>query len=184
MTGDDLAGAVLRFWEIEIGPGKWYKKNPADDQEIRRRFEGLWVQASQGKRDHWQETADGALALILVLDQFPRNMFRGCARAFSTDARALAVARTMIACGHDLEIAGALRQFCYMPFMHAENLDDQETSVRLTSECLSSESSQYHARKHRELIARFGRFPHRNAALGRAMTAAEQAYLDSDGYRA
>lgn len=174
---------LVDFWVTEVGERNWYKKNHAIDEKIRNTFHGLWNQGRRGQLDHWQLTPKGSLALIILLDQFPRNMFRNDAMAFSSDRPALARAKIMIERQQDMEIQGPLRQFCYIPFMHSEDLDDQDECIRLMSRHVESESSLYHARMHREVIARFGRFPYRNSALGRENTPQEQAYLDSNGYR-
>ncbi|MDX5359950.1 MAG: DUF924 domain-containing protein [Alphaproteobacteria bacterium] len=183
MTAGNLPGpdAVLDFWR-GLGPGGWFRKDDAVDAEISERFEGLWQAARRGELAHWTRDAEGALALILVLDQFPRNMFRQSARAFSTDAAARAVARLMLEAGHDRRIREDLRPFCYMPFMHSEALEDQDLCVDLVRNRLDNPNTLHHAIQHRDVIARFGRFPHRNAVLGRAPTEAETEFLASGGY--
>jgi uncharacterized protein (DUF924 family) len=176
------AGDVLTFWE-EAGPEMWYKQDDSFDLTIRDRFGALWDSASRGGCDSWAMGPRGSLALIVLLDQFPRNMFRGSGRAFATDARALRVAHLALSKGWDLRIAPPLRQFFYMPFMHSERLADQDFCVRLFAERMPGDNLR-HARAHREIIRRFGRFPYRNEALGRQTTPEEQAFFDGGGYGA
>jgi uncharacterized protein (DUF924 family) len=178
--------AVIRFGLDEAGPGHWYKADPELDRTIRDRFEALWRQAGDGALDHWVVTARGALALMILLDQFPRNMFRGTASAYRTDARALRIAKQAIARGHDRATPEPERQFFYLPLMHSEVLPDQERCVRLIKLSMpqTGERNIEHARRHREVIRKFGRFPSRNAPLGRTDTEAEKQYRASGGYMA
>ena len=158
---------------------RWYGAVPALDKQIRDRFEPLWRDARAGKRDDWQMTPDGTLALLIVFDQFPRNMFRGHADAFATAAQALAVAKTAVAREIDLRVPTVLRQFFYTPFMHSENLADQDRCIELFR--LREGPDAYNlpfARQHRDVIAKFGRFHTRSAALGRASPPDEQAFLN------
>ncbi|MCL7464751.1 DUF924 family protein [Phaeovulum sp. NW3] len=173
---------ILQFWD-RIGPEGWYRGDDALDRDIRTRYAGLWEEARDGGLSGWQATAPGALALILLLDQFPRNMFRDHADSFATDARALDEATRAIAAGHDLATDPPLRQFFYLPFMHAEDRAAQDRCIALFAERMPGDNLR-HARAHADVIARFGRFPWRNAALGRVTTAAEQAFLDAGGYGA
>jgi uncharacterized protein (DUF924 family) len=177
------AGEVLTFWQ-EAGPQAWYKQDTAFDRTIRERFGTLWDAAATGACDDWARGPRGALALVILLDQFPRNMFRDSAHAFATDARALRIASLAIARGWDLGIDGPMRQFVYMPFMHSERLTDQDRSVRLMKARMEGTDNLLHARAHREVIRRYGRFPYRNAALGRVTTPEERAFLDAGGYGA
>jgi uncharacterized protein (DUF924 family) len=177
------AGEVLTFWE-EAGPEAWYKQDEAFDRTIRERFGTLWDAAATGACDDWARGPRGALALIILLDQFPRNMFRESARAFATDARAVRIASLAVARDWDLRIDGPKRQFVYMPFMHSERLTDQDRSVRLMKARMEGTDNLLHARVHREVIRRYGRFPYRNAALGRESTPEERRFLDGGGYRA
>ncbi len=171
--------SVIQFWRDDVGPKGWFD-DTAIDQTIRNRFEPLWRSARDGALDDWADTVEGALALVIVLDQFPRNMFRGTAAAFATDAHALRVARQAIENGFDFRVPSMLRPFFYMPFMHSEVLADQDRCIALLSERLGPDAYNLpFARGHREMIARFGRFPARNAALGRQTTAEEAAYLAS-----
>jgi uncharacterized protein (DUF924 family) len=148
---------------------------------VRRRYLGLWQRASAGELSAWESSDDGALALVIVLDQFPRNMFRGEARAFSSDAMARDVAARAIARGADTRIDPKLVEFLYMPFMHSEHLADQLRCVELFRDASNPDNLRY-AREHAEIIRRFGRFPHRNGVLGRTTTAEEQAFLDGGGF--
>jgi uncharacterized protein (DUF924 family) len=179
---DIRPGDVIAFWR-EAGPSRWFRKDEAFDREFRDRFLSLHEAASRGDLDHiedWQRTAEGALALCILLDQFPRNAFRGTPRMFATDAKALDVARAALRSGFDAQVDGDLRQFFYLPFMHSEQLADQDLCVEFTSR-IGEDSARY-ARMHRDIIARFGRFPHRNAVLGRVTTPEEQRFLDEGGF--
>ena len=170
--------AVLQFWRDEVGAARWFADVPALDAEIRGRFEPLWRDACAGRLDGWEDSPDGALALAIVLDQFPRNMFRGQAQAFASDRQARAVAGRAIARDFDLHVPTALRPFFYMPLMHSEDLADQDRCIALFAERIGPDTYNLpYARRHRAEIARFGRFPGRNAALGRIPTGEETAYL-------
>jgi uncharacterized protein (DUF924 family) len=171
---------VVAFWRA-AGPRKWFRKDAAFDREIAARFLAAHEAAAAGHLADWEATPDGAFALLLLLDQFPRNMFRGSARAFATDPLARAVAERAIAHGFDTRVPGAERNFFYLPFMHSESLADQERSLELARGLSDGKSAKY-AEIHADIIRRFGRFPHRNAVLGRATTADEQAYLDAGGF--
>lgn len=174
---------VLAFW-LEAGPEKWYAQDDDFDQDIRDQFGQTWRAANDGHMPGWARDAEGALALVILLDQFPRNMFRNDPRAFATDSKALEVTGHCLASGWDREIAEPQRQFIYMPFMHSENMDHQDTCVELMDTRMTEGNNALHARAHREIIKRFGRFPFRNAALGRTATAEEQAFIDEGGYGA
>ncbi|WP_332772418.1 DUF924 family protein [Phenylobacterium sp.] len=175
---------VTGFWRT-AGPRKWYAKDAKFDAAIALKFEPVHHAAARGEYDGWATSADGALALLILFDQFPRNLFRGSPHAFATDGRARQVARTAVNAGHDRAIDPQLRQFFYMPFEHSEDLADQDEAVRLFTlvrdETGDAESLKW-AVIHRDIIARFGRFPHRNASLGRITTPAEQAFLDDGGF--
>ncbi len=173
---------VPDYWLDRIGPQGWYEQDDAVDTHIRSTFGATWDEAAQGGHDDWATTPTGSLALLILLDQFPRNMFRGDARAFSTDAKALTIAKAAVAAGHDLKIDEPQRQFFYLPYMHAENIADQDTCVALIAERMSTGDNLFHAKAHRAVIRSFGRFPYRNAALGRENTTAEQAYIDAGLY--
>ena len=177
---DNRIDSVLRYWE-ELGPQGWYKGSAEIDAALRSRFEPLWHEARRTGLQPWDATAEGALARLLVLDQFPRNIFRNRPKSFATDALALQAAIRAIGHGQDLLIAPPLRQFFYMPLMHAEDLMAQTHSVVLFEERMPGDSIR-HARAHREVIAQFGRFPWRNAVLSRPSTAEEIAFLEAGGY--
>lgn len=180
---DQAAQDILDFWLDEIGPKGWYASDPALDARIRDRFGELWERGRTGGLDLWRCNPRSILALIVLLDQFPRNMFRDDARAFASDAKAISTAKTAIAHGYDRAFESPGRQFFYLPLMHSESISEQERAVRLFLLHLGRNDSLRHARAHREVIRRFGRFPYRNAALGRASTPAETAFLEAGGYR-
>ena len=175
---------VLTFWLQECGPEDWYRGGEALDAAIRDRFLPAWEGARHGDLRHWRQEARGTLALLVLTDQFPRNMFRGEARAFATDPLAREVAKSAIGRGQDLRIEGEARQFFYLPLEHSESLTDQERAVRLIATRMDAPETLLHARAHRDIIRQFGRFPFRNAALGRRTGPAEQAFLDDGGYGA
>ena len=175
---------VLEFWLDEVGPAGWYKVSEELDRRIRDRFEGAWESAREGTYGLWLTYPSGTLAYIILMDQFPRNMFRGEARAFATDRHANAAAKAAIARKWDLRIDEPARQFFYLPLMHSENLCDQERCIRLFLERMkaSGEDHLLHARAHREVIRNFGRFPYRNEALNRPCTLPESEYVAKGGY--
>ncbi|WP_420144821.1 DUF924 family protein [Sphingobium sp.] len=163
---DDWAAALLDFWFNQVGEDGWYSRDPALDRLCIQRFRGLWHEKQALPPETFLGRADDALAAILLFDQLPRNMFRNNAQAFATDALARTVAHGAIAQGYDIQIGGAGRLFFYMPFQHSEALEDQDLSLTLF-EGAGHEQSLDFARAHHATIARFGRFPHRNAVLGR-----------------
>jgi uncharacterized protein (DUF924 family) len=173
--------AVLAFWR-EAGHDRWFKKDAAFDEAICARFLETYQAAAAGELDGWEATAEGALALAIVLDQFPRNMFRNDGRTYAADALARAVAERAIARGFDRQVAMPERQFLYLPFEHSESMADQERCCKLHREWGDAESLKW-AELHADIIRRFGRFPHRNAILGRVSTAEEQAFLDGGGFK-
>jgi uncharacterized protein (DUF924 family) len=173
----DAARAVLTFWR-EAGPGRWFKKDLAFDAAFGERFRADHFAAARGERASWLAQSESALALILLLDQYPRNAFRGTGHMFATDGLALSCARQALA--HLDRIEPALRGFVCLPFMHAENLAVQEESVVLYTRAVPDSLSW--AVEHRDIVRRFGRFPHRNAALGRETTPEEQQFLDAGGF--
>lgn len=173
----DSATDVLDYWYSPSIAGHWFASTPSLDAEIRRRYAGLWRQAAAGQLDAWRDTPQGALALVIVLDQFPLNMYRGRSEAFSSERTAVAVARDAIQRNFHLELAPDQRLFLFMPLMHSENLADQDLSVALFREANMETRWPEH---HRAIVRRFGRFPHRNAILGRQSTVEELAYLASD----
>jgi uncharacterized protein (DUF924 family) len=179
-VSDNTPAGILAFWR-EAGRERWYERSDAFDAEVRRRFLALWQKAADGELASWEDSDDGALALVIVLDQFPRNMFRGTPQAFASDALARAVARRAIDRGVDKRIDPILLEFLYLPFMHSEHLPDQLHCVALFENTDNAENLKY-ARLHADIIQRFGRFPHRNPLLGRDTTAEEQAFLDSGGF--
>jgi uncharacterized protein (DUF924 family) len=170
---------VVEFW-VEAGPRRWFAKDDHFDAEISRRFGALHHSAARRELDGWAGDAQGALALLLLLDQFPRNMFRGSAHAFATDPLARHFARVAVDAGFDRAVDAPLRNFFYLPFEHSEALADQDLCVALCAD--SSESDRHWSILHRDIIQRFGRFPHRNAELGRESTAEEEAFLLSGGF--
>ena len=177
---------ILAFWLDEVGPKGWYEQDDALDARIRELFEPVWDEAMEGRFGLWLTYPTGALAYIVLMDQFPRNMFRGSAKAFSSDRIALAAAKSAIHKGWDLKIDEPARQFFYLPLMHSENLCDQERCIRLMKERMPSggEDNILHARVHREIIRLFGRFPYRNEALSRSFTESEKTFLSNGGYGA
>jgi uncharacterized protein (DUF924 family) len=172
--------AVVAFWQ-EAGPERWFNKDAEFDATLRARFGALHAEAAAGRKAEWTKTPLGALALILVLDQFSRNMFRGMPEAFAQDAMARDVARRALDAGFDKDVPAELRMFFHLPFMHAETIAEQERCVRDFHSLGGYEGLSY-ARLHRDAIRRFGRFPHRNAALGRHTSPAERAYLEGGGF--
>jgi uncharacterized protein (DUF924 family) len=178
---DDVSpAAILAFWRA-AGSDRWYSCDDAFDADLRHRFFGLWRNAAAGELSCWEATDDGALALVIVLDQFPRNMFRGDVTAYSSDALALEVANRAIARGAGQRVAADLLEFLYLPLMHSEHLADQERCVGLFRNTANADNLRY-AEEHADIIRRFGRFPHRNAVLKRITTPEEQAFLDGGGF--
>jgi len=178
---------VLAFWFGEpAGPPRreWFRKDAAFDEEIRRRFAGLHEAASRRELDHWRPSPEPMLALVIVLDQFSRNLYRGDARAFAQDGHALECTREAVARGDDLGLLPVQRQFLYLPFEHSEDLADQEASVERMCTLDAFEETRgvsEWAVSHRDIIRRFGRFPHRNACLGRESTPEEIEFLKTPG---
>lgn len=174
---------ILAFWLDDLSPEQWYVADDALDQRIRDEFMPTWEQAQEGGYSLWLTYPTGALAYIILMDQMPRNMFRGEGKAFSSDMAARAATKAAIDKGWDLRIDAPARQFFYLPLMHSESLTDQERCVRLMCERLPDlESNLKHAKAHREIIRLFGRFPYRNEALSRSTTAPEAAFLTGGGY--
>jgi len=170
---------IVAFWRA-VGPDKWFEKDEALDEEILRRFLSAHEAAASGKLAAWERSAEGALALLILLDQFPRNMFRGSPRAFATDPLAREVASRAILNGFDGAIPD-MRTFFYLPFMHSELMADQEKALTFYRVNGSADGRKY-AELHADIIRRFGRFPHRNAVLGRATTPEEQTFLGGGGF--
>ena len=189
---DPQAQVVLDFW---FGPAddpqhrlprpQWFVKDDAFDAQIRQRFGGLIERALDGETGHWAAEVEGALAQIVVLDQFTRNAYRGSARAFAGDVRALAAARALVTSGQERALSGVQRQFVYLPFEHAEDLTAQRESLRLFAQLERDDPAVGEllvwAQRHHDIVERFGRFPHRNAALGRVSTPEELAFLQQPG---
>ncbi|KAA9008978.1 DUF924 family protein [Histidinibacterium aquaticum] len=176
---------IIDFWLDEVGPKGWFEPPEGLDDDIRERFGGRWKEASEGGLGLWLTTPQESPAYLILTDQFPRNMFRGEARAFATDQNARAAAKVMISREWDLRLEARARPFVYLPLEHSENIVDQDRAVALFAERLPEDTqSLLHARAHREIIRRFGRFPFRNAALARRTTEAEQRFLDEGGYGA
>jgi uncharacterized protein (DUF924 family) len=171
---------VLAFWR-EAGPDRWYDRDEAFDTAIRTRFLATYELAAAGELTGWETTANGALALLIVLDQFPRNMFRNDARAYAADPLARAVADRAIARGFDQHVNTGERPFFYLPFEHSEEMADQARCVALHHALGDADSLKW-AQLHADIIARFGRFPHRNGVLGRKTTPEERAFLDGGGF--
>ncbi len=171
---------IINFWFREIDPKQWWTKDAAFDQAIRDRFGELHAQATRCELFAWRATAEGRLAEIIVLDQFSRNLFRGAPASFASDALALALAQEAVAVGADLEVRASYRSFMYMPYMHSESLTIHDSAVDLFARCEREETRESELR-HRAIIERFGRYPHRNAILGRESSAAEIAFLAEPG---
>ena len=169
---------VLAFWYADDIRSAWFKSTPRLDEQIRERFEITWQAARDGQLDHWRESASGCLALAIVLDQFPLNMYRGEARSFATEQRAVQVTLHALEQGFDQQLPADRLAFLYMPLMHSENAEHQALSVRLFEAAQLQDNARF-ARHHQSIIQRFGRFPHRNAILGRQSSVEEQAYLNS-----
>ena len=182
MTGTlPTPAEVLSFWRA-AGPEKWFKKDEAFDAEIRARFLRLHEAATRGELAAWEREPESAVALAIVLDQFPRNMFRDTPQMYATDVTARQVAESALARGFDHQLSAQDRQFLYLPFMHSEELADQERSVALYR-ALGDEKLQPFADEHADIVRRFGRFPHRNALLGRTSTPEEEEFLKGDGFK-
>ena len=180
MTAMALPGDVVAFWR-DAGPDRWFKRDEAFDQDIRRRFLATYEAGARGELETWTETSESALALVIVLDQFPRNMFRGDARAFATDTKARGVADRATARGFDRAVPTSERLFFYLPFEHSESEADQARAIALIAALGDADLTRW-AQLHADIIKRFGRFPHRNTALGRTSTREEQAFLDAGGF--
>jgi len=178
----ETAETICRFWLKECGPDAWYSGGGELDTRIRDRFEPSWQAAMDGRLVRWTNSPRGSLGYLILTDQFPRNMFRGTPRAFASDRLALCAAKRAIRDGFDREVEGAARQFFYMPLEHSELGPDQHRAVRLFASRTASDDLLLHARAHREIIRRYGRFPYRNEALGRTSTASERAMLEDGAY--
>lgn len=175
----ESAQSIVAFWFSDTVRPLWFKSTPEFDNQLRDRFETLWQDAAAGKLDSWAVNAEGVMALVILLDQIPLNIYRGKAHGFSTEAKARQIARKAIDKGWDTTMPDEQKAFLYMPFMHSESLEDQDLSV-LLYQAAGLEDNLKFAEHHHNIIQRFGRFPHRNAILGRKSTAAELTYLASD----
>ena len=175
---------IIRFWTEDVGEAGWYGQSDATDAAIRDRFLTLWQQACDTDTPPFTGDARADIASLIVLDQFPRNLFRDDPRAFATDPLARRTARTAIAADRDLQIDRPLRQFFYTPFLHSEDPADQDEALRVIERGMGRNPNYRHALAHGEIIRRFGRFPFRNAALGRETTAEEREFLENGGYSA
>ena len=171
---------VLDFW-FSAGEEKWFEKSDSFDAEITARFRHHHEAAREGAYDDWQETANGCLALIILLDQFPRNIYRGSAEAFAADAKALGIAKAMVEKGIDMELPQNVRMWIYLPYEHCEELATQERCIELMQRSGLVDVIEW-AHTHADVIRRFGRFPHRNAVLGRESTPEEIAFLEDGGF--
>lgn len=180
MSAQPTPADIVDFWR-KAGPDRWFTKDAAFDAEIGARFLAVHEAAAAGRLADWEYSAQGALALLILLDQFPRNMFRGQARAFATDPMARAIAAGAIVRGFDAQVSPELRGFFYLPFEHSENPADQERGLAFFKAAGDADGLKW-AEIHADIIRRFGRFPHRNAALGRVTTPEEQAFLDGGGF--
>lgn len=170
---------ILEFWFTEPVNQHWFNSTQELDDQIKNRYQLLWEQAARGDMDDWKTTANGCLALVIILDQFPLNMFRGEARSFSTEQQAVSISHHAIEQGLDQQLPGDQVAFLYMPLMHSESLDDQDQAVA-SFEAAGLQYNLEFARHHREIVRRFGRFPHRNEALGRESTVEEREWLATD----
>jgi uncharacterized protein (DUF924 family) len=171
---------IFLFWK-DAGPDKWFSSDLAFDAEVRARFIETYEAGMRGELDGWERSTYGTFALVILLDQFPRNMFRGTPQAFATDEKAKQIAERAIAAGRDQAVDPEVHTFFYLPYMHSELLADQERCVALMAKSGKQENIKY-AEIHRDAIARFGRFPHRNEILGRKSTPEEIAYLQGGGF--
>jgi uncharacterized protein (DUF924 family) len=187
MTEDDAGGQaaadiedVLEFWFETLSREQWYRADPVVDAQVGRRLGGLYDRLARAVPEAWLATPEGCLAAVVVLDQVPRNLFRGSPRAFATDAQARAIAAAALKRGFERALAPRRREVLYLPFQHAEDLGCQDRAVALYA-ALGDERALDFARRHRDIIARFGRFPHRNEALGRTSSAEEVAFLAQPG---
>ena len=178
MTDLLTSSAVVAFWK-EAGPKLWYAKDKAFDDRFRVAFADGHMAAARRKLDGWMETPEGALALMILLDQYPRNSFRGTGHQFATDALALSFAKQAVALGYPDQVEPGMRQFFLTPYEHSETLADHDAVVPLA---VGMPETAKFVQIHRDIIVRFGRFPHRNGALGRVTTAEEQAFLDGGGF--
>ena len=177
-----MSNEVLECWFDQANRRYWFDASPDFDELLRQRLAPLYAEAIEGRLDHWKDHPDGALALCILFDQVPRNIFRGSARAFATDTEARSVARYILEFGFDRSYpTDDHRVLCYLPFEHSEDIEDQRLAFQLLSQGTADDRAIEYARRHLEIIARFGRFPHRNAVLGQSSTSAEFEFLKAPG---
>ena len=177
------ASSIVEFWLDEIGPKRWFKKDPALDSMIKERFAPAYELAAKDSFAHWAHNAQGSLGLLILLDQFSRNLFRHDERAFACDAKALQIAKQAIAAGFDMHYPPNHRLLFYLPFMHCESLEEQKTALQLVRDNIGPGLSLHHSEQHHAVIEKFGRFPHRNQRLQRESSAEEISFLAQDGYQ-
>lgn len=173
------AESIIEFWYSDRIKSQWFNSTVELDQEIKDSYESVWMAVSAGEYDNWQDSSTGSLALVIILDQFPLNMFRGKIESFKTEAKAIEVAKHAISQKQDQQLDKDKLAFLYLPLMHSENMNDQNYSVELFEKAGLLENAKF-AKHHRDIVQRFGRFPHRNIILGRNSTQAELDYLTSD----
>ena len=173
---DELVAEIIDFWFSDEARPRWFNSTPEFDELLRQRYEKVWGLARAGVYDHWAQEPLPALALVIILDQFPLNMFRQDARQYSTEAHARSIAGQLISGGGDQQLSNEQKAFLYLPYMHSEHLKDQDFAVELYEKAGLTDNLRY-AHHHREVVQRFGRFPHRNQALGRESSAEEIEYL-------
>lgn len=174
----DFQKDILDFWFVETQPAQWFQVNPDFDQLVIDRFSEPYEMAARGEFDEWKNNADGTLALCILLDQMPRNMFRGTPKAFATDKKALIISKFAISKGLDQVLTPQKRRFLYLPFEHSENINDQKTCVELFEKMKDDDPLGYdYAVRHLKVIEKYNRFPHRNKILGRDNTPEEEEYL-------
>ena len=173
-----LAAEIIAFWFSGRVKKLWFNSTPEFDRELYERYYATYLEALENKLDHWRESALGSLALVIILDQFPLNMFRNQARSFEAEKKAVEVANYAVNNQQDKKLPQEQKAFLYMPFMHSENLEEQDRSIKLFSDAGLEDNLKF-AQHHRDIVYRFGRFPHRNAILQRDSTPAEIEYLQS-----
>lgn len=170
---------IIDFWYSDSMRSYWFSSTPELDKKIRERYEHVWIKSSKGEYDDWKNTPEGSLALVIVLDQFPLNMFRGEAKSFQTEKKAIEVALSAINRGFDEKLEKDRLSFLFMPLMHSENIDHQELSVKFYKKHKLKDNIRF-AEHHRDIVRKYGRFPHRNQILGRESSKLEIEYLNSE----
>ena len=173
------AESIIEYWYSDSVKQKWFNSTLEFDKEIKSNYENSWLDALRGELDSWSNSAKGCLALVIILDQFPLNMYRGEVKSFSSEGMAIRIAKKAVEQGFDKELENNQVSFLYMPLMHSENIDDQNFSVTLFEEAGLTDNARF-AKHHRDIVKRFGRFPHRNSILQRASFPEEVDYLKSD----